>query len=66
MARVAQMVVNVRIVFANRRALRAMRVVANCLEEVGDDMPWRPEIKRAAKAARYAFKNMAVQEQPDD
>ena len=60
----AEVVVSVR--FTNRKAMRAMRCVMQALEEAGDAMEWRPELKRAAKAARYAAKHMAfVQEQSD-
>ncbi len=51
----------VRIVLANPKAVRALRVVAECLDESSDAMEWRPELKRAAKAAKYLMRNLTVQ-----
>lgn len=47
-----------RIVLDNPKAVRALQAAADALLEVGDDMPWRPELKRAAKALRYAAKHL--------
>lgn len=49
---------HIRLVIDNRRALRALQSAAADLETVGDDMPWRPELRRAAKALRYAAKHL--------
>lgn len=48
----------VRLVIENRKALRALQTAAQALGDVGDDLAWRPEIKRAAKALDYACKHL--------
>lgn len=45
----------------NKRALRALVRAAELLEELHGDFPYRPEIKQAQKALRYAAKNLTVE-----
>ena len=58
MANVGPLTVEVRIILKNRRALRALMAVVRCLDDVLEDMPWRDDVKRACRAARYAVKNL--------
>ena len=51
---------SVQVTLANAKALRALKVACECMELIGDDMPWRPEAKRAAKALRYAAKHLKL------
>ena len=55
----ASNVVTVTMVFENAKAAKALRVACDCLEQC-QDLEWRPEIKRATKAMRYAMKNIGV------
>jgi hypothetical protein len=60
----AQVSVSLNVVFKNPKAIRALTVAAKCLAEIGDDMPWRPEAKRAARALRYAVKHLQIEKSP--
>lgn len=53
-----QVTFSIKLVIENRKAIRAMRATAQALHELGDDLAWRPEIKRAAKALDYACKHL--------
>ncbi len=53
-------IINARIVWKDPKAVRAVLVISRAFDELADDMPWRPELKRAAKAAKYLIKHMEV------
>ncbi len=54
-----EIVVHVRL--ANPKALKALQVAAQNIESLLEDFPYRPEIKEAAKALRYACKHLTVE-----
>jgi CYTH domain-containing protein len=51
----------VRIRLENPKALKALKVAAQNVESLLEDFPYRPEIKEAAKALRYACKHLTVE-----
>lgn len=51
---------NVRLVFADARAMRELRRAIDALNECEDLASWRPEIKRAIKSMRYVAKNVGL------
>ena len=53
-------ILKVTIVWKDPKAVKAVRVIARALDSAGDAMQWNPELKRAAKAARYLLRNMEV------
>jgi len=52
--------IKVRMVVTNAKSLRAVEVIAGVLSELKSDMPWRPEVQRACRAARYLIKHLDV------
>ncbi len=54
-------ILTIRVVVTNRKALKALRVIADALGESADVMEWRPELKRAARAAKYLFDHLHVE-----
>lgn len=58
--------VKIKLVFLNPKALRALGMVVEVLEDLVEDLSWRPEVKRAAKAAKYAFKHIGMIEVRDE
>lgn len=56
----AEAKLNVRVVFKNRKAARALRFSAMALDELAEDFPYRPEIVKAAKAVSYAMRHIDV------
>lgn len=52
--------VNVRLQWKNKKALRAVGRANQLLESLEEDFPYRPEVKQARKALRYAMKNIEV------
>jgi hypothetical protein len=57
----ASNVIVMRVVFRNRKAIRAMRKVVEVINDVAEDMPWRDDVKQAVKAGRYAIGNMQAE-----
>lgn len=55
----------VRIVLANPKALRALGYAAGVLNELQEDLPWRDEPKRAARALKYAMRHLRPEIQKD-
>lgn len=49
---------NVRVVCKNERAVKALGVAARTLLELAEEMPYRAEVQKAARAMRYAVKNL--------
>ena len=58
----ANVTVELRVVIVNRKALRALRKVAEVLDDVGEDMPWRDDVVEAKKAMAYAVKHLDLVE----
>ncbi len=56
----AEMSVAVKVTLTNLKAVRALCIAARELEEAADVMPWRPGLKRAAKALRYALRHLGL------
>ena len=54
-------VVHVTIKLANRKAVRALKAVAELAAEIAEDQPWNDQAKRLAKAARYALENVTLE-----
>lgn len=52
--------IRVRIVITNRKALRAIRCVLKTMEDVAEDMPWRDDVAKAARAAEYLASHVTV------
>lgn len=51
-------VIQVRLVLKNKKAIKAMAFVTETLEELQEDFPYRPEIKKAIKAMIYAVRSL--------
>ena len=51
----------IEVILTNAKAVRALGLVAEVLDDVAEDMPWRDDVKRAAKAAIYAMKHIRVE-----
>lgn len=51
---------HVKIVWTDPKAIKALKLLYRVLDSAGDDMAWRPELKQAAKAARYLAKHVKV------
>lgn len=52
--------VNVRVQWKNKNALRAVGRAIQLLESLEEDFPYRPEVRYARKALRYAIRNIEV------
>ena len=52
--------IRARIEWENKKALRAMRRVAELAEEIAEDMPWSETAKELASAARYSLRHVQV------
>lgn len=50
----------VRLVLANGDAVQALVDVAELLDELRDDLPWRPEIDEACDKLAFATKSLEV------
>lgn len=44
----------------NERALAALRVLLQTLQDVAEDFPYRDDVKNAVKAANYLAKNVTT------
>ena len=51
-------VVYIRVELTNRRALRALQLVCEALEDAAESAPWNEDLPRAVKAMRYAMKHL--------
>lgn len=56
----AQLRMTATVEFTNRKALRAIGRASELLAELEEDFPYRPEVKQARRALRYAVKNIGV------
>lgn len=56
----AQLRMTATVEFTNAKALRALRCASELLEELEEDFPYRPEVKQARKAIRYAMRHINV------
>ena len=56
----AQLRMTATVEFTNRKAMRALARANELLEELEEDFPYRPEVKQARRALRYAMKNIEV------
>lgn len=54
----ASNVVHVRLVVDNPKAIRALKVVLECLSDVAEDFEYRDDVKNAVKAARYLNRHL--------
>lgn len=49
------------VVWTNKRAIRALAILAETLESVGEDFSYRDDVQRALRACRYLGKHVRVQ-----
>lgn len=59
----AQLTTCVTIVLKNKNAVRALAIAKELIEEVAEDQPWNAELRKAAKAIRFAANNLKVDRQ---
>ena len=59
--------VGMKIVVTNEKSFRAIRVAAETIIDLMDDLPWRErELTRALNALTYAIKHLEVVPCPED
>ena len=54
------------IVWTNERCIKAVNVLLNAMEELGDDFSYREDVQRAIRATRYLAKHVSVHADCDD
>ena len=50
----------VRVIIENEKALRALRVAAEAIDSLAEDLPWRDEPGKATRALCYAMKHLTL------
>jgi hypothetical protein len=50
-----------RVVIENVKAVRALGLVQQTLEELMEDLPWRPDVTAALIAMQYAMRHLDLQ-----
>lgn len=48
--------------FTNKRAMRAMSVILETLEDIQEDFEYRQDVRRAIKAANYVMRHVKIAE----
>ena len=62
----AEKSIRLKVILINRKAVRALGFAADVLEDITEDMPWRPDAKKAARALRYAVRRLAIVEDENE
>lgn len=57
--------IHAELVWTNQKCVRAISVLCNALNELGDDFSYRDDVRRAMKAATYLSKHVAVHPECD-
>lgn len=51
---------NVRMAFANPKAIRALRKVIETMEDVAEGFPYREDVQEGVRAAKYFLRNVGL------